>query len=94
MTMFSELKQALEEVRDSRPLGRRALRRSSTSASLSASVNESFALLLNISVGTVPSWEQGTRRPQSTALLLVAMAKANPAVLLVRADLCAPTAPQ
>jgi putative transcriptional regulator len=95
--MFLELKQALEEVRDYRAGRRTDLRvtrfkppkqvRPGEVARIRKSLRVSqreFALLLNTSVGTVRSWEQGTRRPQSTALLLLAMAKANPAVLLAR----------
>jgi putative transcriptional regulator len=97
MSMFLELKEALEEVRDYRAGRRTGLRvtrfrpprqvRPQEVAKIRKSLRVSqreFALLLNTSVGTVRSWEQGTRRPQSTALLLLAMAKANPAVLLAR----------
>ena len=93
MSMFLELKQALEEVRDYRA-GRRtdlrvirfkppksALVRSPGFASLCGFSRREFALLLNTNAGTVQSWEQGTRRPQGTALLLLAMAKTNPAAL-------------
>ena len=97
MSMFEELKQALEEVRDYRAGKRKDLRvtRFSPPAeihpkevvkirkSLRFSQRE-FALLLNTSVGTVRSWEQGSRRPQSTALLVLTMAKQSPAVLLTR----------
>jgi putative transcriptional regulator len=41
-----------------------------------------FARYLGTSVGCVRSWEQGTRRPQSAALRLLAIAKRKPAVLL------------
>src|ERR1700727_1511382 len=41
-----------------------------------------FAQYLGTSVACVRSWEQGTRRPQSTALRLLTIAKKNPAVLL------------
>ncbi len=41
-----------------------------------------FAGFLCTSVGTIRSWEQGSRRPQSTALRLLAIAKEKPAVLL------------
>jgi putative transcriptional regulator len=97
VSMFLELKQALEEVRDYRAGRRTNLRvtrfkppkqvRPGEVARIRKSLRVSqreFALLLNTSVGTVRSWEQGTRRPQSTALLLLAMAKTNPAVLLAR----------
>jgi len=43
-----------------------------------------FAEFLCTSVGTVRSWEQGLRKPQSSALRLLAIAKAKPAVLLSR----------
>lgn len=97
VSIFAELKQALEEVRDYRA-GRRAdLRVTRFKAprqvrprevvkirkSLHFSQRE-FALLLNTSIGTIRSWEQGSRRPQSTALLVLTMAKTNPAVLLAR----------
>jgi putative transcriptional regulator len=95
--MFLELKQALEEVRYYRARRRTDLRvtrfkppkqvRPGEVARIRKSLRVSqreFALLLNTRVGTVRSWEQGTRRPQSTALLLLAMAKTNPAVLLAK----------
>jgi putative transcriptional regulator len=97
VSMFLEMKQALEEVRDYRAGRRTDLHvtrfkppkqvRPDEVARIRKSLRVSqreFALLLNTSVGTVRSWEQGTRRPQSTALLLLAMAKTNPAVLLAR----------
>ena len=97
MGMFSELKEALEEVRDYRAGRKTDLRVTRYRApkqvrprevaqirkSLRVSQRE-FALLLNTSIATVRSWEQGTRRPQSTALLLLAMARTNPAILLSR----------
>ncbi len=44
-----------------------------------------FAQYLGTSLGAVRSWEQGVRRPQSTALRLLTIAKKNPAALLVTA---------
>ena len=44
-----------------------------------------FAQYLGTSVASVRSWEQGSRRPQSTALRLLSIAKKNPAVLLQQA---------
>lgn len=41
-----------------------------------------FARYLGTSVACVRSWEQGTRRPQGTALRLLWIAKERPAVLL------------
>lgn len=41
-----------------------------------------FAHFLCVSPKAVQSWEQGTRRPQSTALRLLAIAKENPRLLL------------
>jgi putative transcriptional regulator len=41
-----------------------------------------FAEFLCTSVGTVRSWEQGTRKPQRSARRLLAIAKEKPAVLL------------
>ncbi len=41
-----------------------------------------FAHFLCVSLKAVQSWEQGTRRPQSTALRLLAIAKKNPTALL------------
>lgn len=41
-----------------------------------------FASFLCVSTKAVQAWEQGLRRPQSTALRLLAIAKKNPAVLL------------
>ena len=41
-----------------------------------------FAHFLCVSPKAVQSWEHGSRRPQSTALRLLAIAKKNPAALL------------
>jgi len=41
-----------------------------------------FAEFLCTSVGTVRSWEQGSRSPNKAALRLLAMAKEKPALLL------------
>jgi putative transcriptional regulator len=43
-----------------------------------------FASFLCVSIKAVQSWEQGIRRPRSTALRLLHIAKKNPAVLLSR----------
>lgn len=41
-----------------------------------------FARILCVSPKAVQSWEQGLRRPQRSSLRLLAIAKANPQVLL------------
>jgi putative transcriptional regulator len=41
-----------------------------------------FASFLCVSTKAVQAWEQGVRRPQSTALRLLDIARKNPAVLL------------
>jgi putative transcriptional regulator len=41
-----------------------------------------FASFLCVSIKAVQAWEQGLRRPQSSALRLLEIAKKNPAVLL------------
>ncbi|HEY0704803.1 MAG TPA: hypothetical protein VGD60_18690 [Candidatus Acidoferrales bacterium] len=41
-----------------------------------------FASFLCVSTKAVQAWEQGLRRPQRTALRLLAIAKSNPAILL------------
>lgn len=41
-----------------------------------------FARYLCVSVKAVQSWEQGSRRPQKTALRLLRIVKDNPSVLL------------
>ncbi|HUA02067.1 MAG TPA: helix-turn-helix domain-containing protein [Candidatus Aquilonibacter sp.] len=41
-----------------------------------------FARFLCVSTKAVQAWEQGLRRPQSTALRLLDIAKRNPTVLL------------
>ena len=43
-----------------------------------------FAEFLCTSVGTVRSWEQGTRKPQTSARRLLSIAKKKPALLLQR----------
>jgi len=94
--IFSELKEAPEDVRDFR-LGKRTDLRVTklpvppkriTPAeirrirqSLQASQSV-FAVYLNVSPNAVRSWEQGTRRPQHAALKLLAIAKRNPQALL------------
>jgi putative transcriptional regulator len=41
-----------------------------------------FAEFIGTSVGTIRSWEQGVRKPQASALRLLAIAKKSPALLL------------
>ena len=41
-----------------------------------------FAALLGISVATVRNWEQGRRRPEGPARVLLRVAKANPAAIV------------
>ncbi|MBV9073475.1 MAG: helix-turn-helix domain-containing protein [Acidobacteria bacterium] len=41
-----------------------------------------FAQVLNVSPKVVQSWEQGARRPTSTALKLLSIARTNPHILL------------
>jgi putative transcriptional regulator len=43
---------------------------------------EVFARLLNVSLNTVQSWEQGTRVPGGAALKLLSIAKRYPQVML------------
>jgi putative transcriptional regulator len=43
-----------------------------------------FAEFLCTRVGTLRSWEQGSRKPQRSALRLLAIAKEKPALLLQR----------
>jgi len=45
-----------------------------------------FARFLCVSPKAVQSWEQGTRKPQSTALRLLDIAKNNPRVLVATAS--------
>ena len=45
-----------------------------------------FARFLCVSPKAVQSWEQGTRKPQRTALRLLDIAKKNPKVLTARAS--------
>lgn len=49
-----------------------------------------FAVFLGIHVGTVRSWEQGTRKPETPALRLLAIAKEKPALLLKKSSKAAP----
>jgi len=41
-----------------------------------------FANLLNISVATLRNWEQGRRRPEGPARVLLNVANANPDILI------------
>ncbi len=43
---------------------------------------EKFANLMNISVHTLRNWEQGRRRPQGTARVLLNIVNNNPQVLI------------
>jgi putative transcriptional regulator len=52
--------------------------------SLSAS-QAKFAKLLNASLNTVESWEQGVRKPHGTALKLLTIASKYPHILLLTA---------
>jgi putative transcriptional regulator len=45
-----------------------------------------FAGFLCTSIGTIRSWEQGSRSPNSSALRLLAIAKEKPALLLRMAE--------
>ena len=95
MSLFSDLKEALEDIRDYRAGKRNDLRVTRFSPPQNIPPKEivkirknlriskrDFALLLNISLGTIRSWEQGTRRPQGANLKLLAIAKRNPQALL------------
>lgn len=41
-----------------------------------------FAALLNVSLATARSWEQGTRKPSGAALRLLDLARERPSILL------------
>ncbi len=43
---------------------------------------QKFAALLGISVATLRNWEQGRRRPEGAALVLLAIAAKNPRAVL------------
>ena len=43
---------------------------------------DEFARLLNISVGTLRNWEQGRRKPEGPARVLLAIADKHPEALL------------
>ena len=49
-----------------------------------------FADMLNVSVGTVRSWEQGLRTPDGASLRLLDIAERQPEVLLNAASLASP----
>jgi putative transcriptional regulator len=70
-------------ARPSKPLKPSDIRRIRTKLGFSQFV---FAEYLGISVGTIRSWEQGVRRPQSAALHLLMIARQSPAVLLQREE--------
>jgi DNA-binding transcriptional regulator YiaG len=95
-TLFAELQEAVRDVAAYRRGERRGLRVSRFVATpkplkpveirrirkqLGIS-QPMFAKYLGTSVGCVRSWEQGSRRPQSTALRLLCLARKNPAILL------------
>ena len=63
-----------------KPLKPREIRRIRESLHASQAV---FANFLCVSPKAVQSWEQGVRRPQSTALRLLTIAKRNPRILLL-----------
>ncbi len=62
-----------------RPIKPQEIRRIRRSLHASQAV---FARFLCVSPKAVQSWEQGARRPRNAALRLLAIAKANPQVLL------------
>lgn len=94
--IFNELKEALQDVADYRagkavnlrvteipsppkPMKPEEIRQ----IRLDLDVSQArFAQYLCVSTNTVQSWEQGARRPQSTALRLLTIAKKNPGILL------------
>lgn len=94
--IFLDLKQSLEEAlayERQRPVNLRATRLPPSPARLAPSdiraIRRSlhasqalFARYLNVSTNTVESWEQGTRRPRSAALKLLALARRSPVILL------------
>lgn len=51
-----------------------------------------FAATYGFSVGAVRNWEQGTRRPERAARLLLAVIERNPEVVQQTLDELAPTA--
>jgi putative transcriptional regulator len=62
-----------------KPMKPAEIRRIRTSLNASQAV---FARFLCVSPKAVQSWEQGIRRPQSSALRLLEIAKRNPRILL------------
>lgn len=79
-----EVLESIVSIKEGRP-GRVHVRVSpeairSARAALNVS-QTSFAALLNVPVGTLRSWEQGTRRPSGPALPLLAIAAARPTVI-------------
>jgi putative transcriptional regulator len=50
-----------------------------------------FARMLNVSIKTVQSWEQGTRKPSQAALRLIQVYRQNPSVLLELVGMSSPT---
>ena len=62
-----------------KPLSPREIRRVRRSLNASQAL---FAELMNVSANTVESWEQGVRRPHSSALKLLHIARNNPEALL------------
>ena len=48
---------------------------------------EKFAALMGISVGTLRNWEQGRRRPEGSARVLLRVVAAHPEAVLDVADL-------
>ena len=87
--LFSELIKSLHEggiiLRNELPASRRfvfeplQVKRIRDSYGLT---QEKFATLLGISVGTLRNWEQGRRKPEGPALILLKVAEKHPEAIL------------
>lgn len=64
-----------------KPLTPRQIRAIRQSFNVSQAV---FARIINVSLNTVESWEQGARRPREATLKLLTIAHAHPEILLPR----------
>jgi putative transcriptional regulator len=87
--MFNELLESVKQAGDIRKGNRKPSRRSVIEEPDVASIREKykmtqqeFSSMLGISVGTLRNWEQGRRKPQGPAKVLLKIAEKRPKAIL------------
>lgn len=87
--MFNELLESVKQARDIRKGTRKPSRYAVIEEPDVAAIREKydmtqqeFSFLLGISVGTLRNWEQGRRKPQGPAKVLLKIAEKRPKAIL------------